>query len=395
MRGYTDAVSINYYVNDARLDDEMFKMMNVESGGQPVIVSEYSFHSLDGRSGNRNTVGFAAQVLDQQARADGYRQFTTRLARVPWIIGADWFQWSDEPPSGRANDGEDVNFGIVDVDDNPYEILAKAVKETSEQLNPLHAVSAKDNGEDIYRESFATKPVAHVPFLTKPPILNGELSDWSPASKLESIRHSQTVGLERSKLPLPNIYLGWTDQGLYVGMEIFDDDIQGAPSKGWWWTRDHVEFWISTQPVASDQTFYDANDHQFFFVPNDFPGDDGIAGTVGQWHRTGDALADNLIPHPDIKKAVRVRPDRYVVEMFIPAKALHGWDPRKQPAMAFNIHVRNFQHAIDYFWSAPKEVMTQLRPNTWGPMYLDPPAKMDTAAAQSLLSPKPLPAGLR
>jgi hypothetical protein len=63
--------------------------------------------------------------------------------------------------------------------------------------------------------------------------------------------------------------------------------------------------------------------------------------------------------------------------------------------MAFNIHVRNFQHAIDYFWSAPKEVMTQLRPNTWGPMYLDPPAKMNTSAAQTLSTPKALPAGLR
>jgi hypothetical protein len=232
-----------------------------------------------------------------------------------------------------------------------------------------------------------------VPFLTKPPILNGELSDWSPASKLGGIRHSQTIGLERSKLPLPNVYLGWTDQGLYVGMEVFDNDIVGAPAKGWWWTRDHVEFWISTQPVASDQNFYDANSHQFFFVPNDWPGDDGIAGTVGQWHRSGDALAENLIPHPDIKKAVRVLPDRYVVEMFIPKKALHGWDARQQPAMAFNLHVRNFQHAIDYFWSAPKEVMTQLRPNTWGPMYLDGPAKMNTA--ESMVTPVAIPANVR
>jgi hypothetical protein len=58
--------------------------------------------------------------------------------------------------------------------------------------------------------------------------------------------------------------------------------------------------------------------------------------------------------------------------MFIPGKALNGWDPKKEPAMAFNLHVRNFQHAIDYFWSAPKEVQTQLRPSTWGLMYLEP-----------------------
>jgi hypothetical protein len=381
-RGYTDAVSLNYYVGDARLDLDQFRMMAEESG-QPVMISEYSFHSLDGRSGNRNTVGFAAQVLDQQARADGYKLLTTRLARVPYVIGADWFQWSDEPPGGRFGDGEDVNFGVMDVDDHPYELLTQAIHDTTPQLNPMHAGSVTDDQKDVWRESFANKPVMNVPYLSTPIVLKGELSDWPANAKLPPMRHSQTIGLERSKLPVPNVYLGWTEDGLYLGFEVFDNDIQGAPSKGWWWTRDYVEFWLSTRPVPSDQNVYDVYDHQFFFVPNDFPGEDGLAGVVGQWHRPGDALKDNLIPHPDIHEAVRILPDRYVAEMFIPGKALHGWDPHHQPAMAFNMHVRNWQHALDYFWSAPKEVMTQLRPNTWGTLYLMPPSKDVTAQASA------------
>jgi hypothetical protein len=377
--GYTDAQSINYYVGDARLDLDQFRMMN-ETADQPIIVSEYSFNALDGRSGDRNLVGFAAQVLDQQARADGYRLMTTRMARVPYIIGADWFQWMDEPPSGRSNDGEDVNFGIVDVDDRPYQALVSSIKATTPLLDPLHAKSATDDQQDVWRESFATKPVAHVPYLAKPISINGELSDWPAEAKLEGVRHSQTIGLDRSQLPLPNVYLGWTHAGLYVGLEVFDNDIEGAPSKGWWWTKDNVELWISTKPVASDQNTYDADCQQFFFVPNDETAADGVGGVVGQWHRPGDAITDNLIPQPDIRQATRILPDRYVVEMFIPAKALHGWEPKTQPAMAFNIHVRNFQHALDYFWSAPKEVMTQLRPNTWGNMYLEPAPKNAQAA---------------
>jgi hypothetical protein len=371
-RNYTDAQSINYYVGDGRLDYDMFRMMTGESG-QPVMIGEYSFHALDGRSGNRNTVGFAAQVLDQQARADGYRLFTSRLARVPWVVGADWFQWSDEPPSGRSVDGEDANFGVVDVDDRPYQQLITAIQETTPTLNPLHQQSVSDDQKDIWRESFATKPVMNVPYLTKPLHLNGELSDWPAAAKVAGIRHSQTIGLERSNLPLPNVYLGWREDGLYVGLEVFDNDIQGAPADGWWWTRDNVEFWVSTRPVPSDQDGYTPFCHQFFFVPIEFPAADGVAGTVGQWHRAGDALSDNLIPNPGVRKIVRILPDRYVVEMFISKSALHGFDPEREPAMAFNIHVRNFQHAIDYFWSAPKEVMTQLRPNTWGLMYLTKP----------------------
>jgi len=44
---------------------------------------------------------------------------------------------------GRSSDGRDVNFGVVDVHDTPYELLVDAVKQTSPKLNPLHAVSAR------------------------------------------------------------------------------------------------------------------------------------------------------------------------------------------------------------------------------------------------------------
>src|SRR4029077_5824104 len=92
-RDFTDAQSLNTYVSDARLDQDMLSMMNRESGGQPIVISEYSFHALDGSSGNRNTVGFAAQVLDQQARADAYRLFTSRLPPRPSFVGAVLFPW--------------------------------------------------------------------------------------------------------------------------------------------------------------------------------------------------------------------------------------------------------------------------------------------------------------
>jgi hypothetical protein len=379
-RGYTDAESLNYYVGDALLDREMFTMMNRDSGGQPVIITEYSFHALDGQSGNRNTVGFAGQVPDQRARAEGYRLFTTRLARVPYVIGADWFQWSDEPPSGRKFDGEDVNFGIVDVDDRPYDSLVATVRRVGPALNEIHAAAGPTGGAaavadtaafDGWRDSFVDKPLAAIPYLTTAPTINGELSDWPPEARIPNMRHSRTVGLERSRVPLPNVYAGWRQEGLYLAFEVFDDDIQGADPKGWWWTRDCVEWWIATRPIPPTQNWYDASCHQFFFVPQEFPSE-GVSGTVGRWHRPGDGIADSIIPETRIKQVARVLPTRYVVEMFIPAAALNEWNPTAQPKLGFNIHVRNWQHAIDYYWSAPKEVQTQLRPNTWGTLFLAP-----------------------
>ncbi len=367
-RDYSDAQSINYYVSDGLLDPDMFKMIYEESG-QPIIVSEYSFHALDGNSGNRNTFGFQAQVPDQQARAEGYEQFTSRFARIPYFVGADWFQWSDEPTSGRSADGEDVNFGIVDVDDQPYTQLVQAIRRTKPKLNTYHAASTTDPQTDIWRDSFADKPMAYVHKLSKAININGNLSDWSELNRLPGVRVFQTIGIERNPVPRPNVYLGWRDEGMYIGVEVYKQIMESVPATSRWWTRDNVEFWVSTRPVPMDQQVYNANCHQFFFVPNARPVD-GELGVVGQWHRPGDAIEKNLVPHPSIVHQSRNLPDRYVMEMFIPAAAMHGWDPKNFPEIAFNLHVRNFNQSLDYFWSAPKEAATQLRPSTWGKLML-------------------------
>ena len=151
-RGYTDAQSLNYYAGDALLDAQTFRTINEESG-QPLVISEYSFHALDGRSGDRNLINFPALVGDQQARAEGYRTMTARLARVPYVIGADWFQWMDEPHGGRVIDGEDANFGIVDVNDRPYQQLADAVHQTTPLLDHLHAGSASGSNQTVWRQA--------------------------------------------------------------------------------------------------------------------------------------------------------------------------------------------------------------------------------------------------
>lgn len=384
-RDYTDAQSLNYYVSDALLDQQMFEMMYRESG-QPVLIGEYAFHSLDGRSGNRNTFGFYGQVTDQIARADGYRLFTTRLARLPYVVGADWFQWNDEPPSGRSSDGEDVNFGIVDIDDRPYELMLTAIRETVPRLNDIHAASHKDSQADLFRDGMANRPTFTAPYLDNPININGELTDWPAAALLTSVRPSRTVGLDRSPIPSPLVLVGWREDGLYFGLQIYDRDIQGSPPSGWWWTQDCAEIFIDTQPnpqsdpSAEDfKRYYDPYCHQFFFAPN-LEGPNGIFGTLGQWKRPGDALADSLIPHPTAQHAVRILPDRYVVEVFIPKSALQGWTAEPPPVLGFNVLVRNWQHAAAYFWSAPKEMQTQTRPGTWGTLMLESPSAVPATA---------------
>src|SRR4029078_4820811 len=56
----------------------------------------------------------------QRDRAEAARRSLELLARDRTVVGVEWFQYTDEPPGGRY-DGEDHNFGLVDIEDRPYE----------------------------------------------------------------------------------------------------------------------------------------------------------------------------------------------------------------------------------------------------------------------------------
>jgi hypothetical protein len=393
QKGLTDAVSINYYVGDARLDRDLFFGLHNESGGQPVMVTEYSFHALDGRSGNRNTFGFAAQVPDQQARADGYRLMTKRLASVPFIVGADWFQWNDEPPSGRTLDGEDVNFGIVDVDDREYENLVQAIRETTPLLNDLHAAKGltRDTFADViaktWRESFVDLiPSGSIPYLEELPEVDGSLREWTEAHRVGVVRRSETVGSDRANKQQPTVFAGWHENGLYVAVEVPDGAIQAAPPKGPWWTQDAIELFVSTSASTENRPKrgFTNYDHQYFFVPNPFP-HAGESGTWSRWSRPGDALGgEHQIPARGLIDAARVLPGRYVTEVFIPAEELHGFAGGEHDAIRFNVNVRDYQTATDFFWSAPKSAGSQYKPATWGRLDLARPMPAETQVIHTI-----------
>src|SRR5438046_4223638 len=74
------------------------------------------------RSGNQNNRGVYPVAATQKERAAGFRTTLTGLLHTPYVVGADWFQYYDQPTHGRY-DGENFNFGLVDIHDRPYEPL--------------------------------------------------------------------------------------------------------------------------------------------------------------------------------------------------------------------------------------------------------------------------------
>lgn len=79
-----------------------------------------------------------AQTVNQTERGVAYRYYVENAAANPAIIGTHWFQWGDQPPTGR-NDGENYNIGFIDVTDRPYSELVEAAKEIFKQLFNVHS----------------------------------------------------------------------------------------------------------------------------------------------------------------------------------------------------------------------------------------------------------------
>ncbi len=109
----------------------------------PLMIGEYSFTSTANSSNDPdNTPAIYDTASSQQQRANYYEQYIAPLYEdTPALVGDDWFQYVDEPPGGRSGDGENSDFGMIDVNGNPYPTMVAAT-----QL--MHNVIADETGDN-------------------------------------------------------------------------------------------------------------------------------------------------------------------------------------------------------------------------------------------------------
>lgn len=126
---YLDVVSINYYadkVDIAKLR-QYYAVVN-----KPIILSEYSYGACD-----RGHTGGPRTVANQKSRGMAYQDYVSKTAALDFIVGCHWFEYCDQPLTGRRNDGtwgERYNVGLVNVVDRPYEELIKAAKKVNRSI---------------------------------------------------------------------------------------------------------------------------------------------------------------------------------------------------------------------------------------------------------------------
>ncbi|OIP04904.1 MAG: hypothetical protein COY42_04695 [Armatimonadetes bacterium CG_4_10_14_0_8_um_filter_66_14] len=130
-RKYCDVVSFNIYAElpTDRTADELAAELDF-----PVVIGEFHFGALDRGMFDPGL----RPAKDQAERAEKYVAYTREAAAAPWCVGAHWFQYLDQPLTGRA-DGENYNVGFVDATDDPYPEMREAARKVNGELYGLRA----------------------------------------------------------------------------------------------------------------------------------------------------------------------------------------------------------------------------------------------------------------
>ncbi|WP_119139266.1 beta-galactosidase [Pseudomonas reidholzensis] len=124
---YCDVLSFNFYTLKP---DDGYDFARLAELDKPLLVSEFQF-------GSRDRGPFWPGPLElprEEDRGPAYANFLKAALAQPMIVGAHWFQYLDQPASGRLLDGENGHLGLVAITDVPYPGFVEAVRRSNQQV---------------------------------------------------------------------------------------------------------------------------------------------------------------------------------------------------------------------------------------------------------------------
>lgn len=124
---YCDVLSFNFYTPKPQdgYDFAALRQLN-----KPVLVSEFHFGSRD----RGPFWGGAMEVAREEDRGPAYANFLKQALAEPSIVGVHWFQYLDQPVTGRLLDGENGHLGLVGITDLPFQGFVETVRKSNRQV---------------------------------------------------------------------------------------------------------------------------------------------------------------------------------------------------------------------------------------------------------------------
>jgi hypothetical protein len=121
---FCDVLSFNFYTREPQ---HGFDFATLRPLDKPLMVTEFHFGSRD----RGPFWGGVAEVHKEQERGPAYAHFLSRALDEPQIVGAHWFQYLDQPVTGRLLDGENGHLGLVAITDRPWDDFVKRVRQAN------------------------------------------------------------------------------------------------------------------------------------------------------------------------------------------------------------------------------------------------------------------------
>jgi len=116
----------------------------------------------------------------------------------------DWFQYYDEPTHGRG-DGENFNFGLVDIHNKPYEKLTAAAAALDlVSLTSAPRTAAEDASQGV--PAAPRNPLAH----------------FEPLLALKHWDRNRGFVKPISESPVADLYVCWDKKSIYLGLYAQD-----------------------------------------------------------------------------------------------------------------------------------------------------------------------------
>ncbi|WP_095138446.1 beta-galactosidase [Pseudomonas sp. Irchel s3a10] len=123
---YCDVLSFNMYTLKPQ---DGYDFAALRALDKPVLITEFNFGSSD----RGPFWGGVTQLAREEDRGPAYASFLKQALSEPSIVGVHWFQYLDQPATGRLLDGENGHFGLVGITDLPYQGFVEAVRKSNLQ----------------------------------------------------------------------------------------------------------------------------------------------------------------------------------------------------------------------------------------------------------------------
>jgi len=122
---FCDVLSFNFYTLKPEDGYDFARLAELD---KPLLVSEFQF-------GSRDRGPFwpgPLELVREEDRGPAYANFLKAALAQPMIVGAHWFQYLDQPASGRLLDGENGHLGLIAITDVPYPGFVEAVRRSNQ-----------------------------------------------------------------------------------------------------------------------------------------------------------------------------------------------------------------------------------------------------------------------